>query len=239
MPGHVAHSLHQRPRTAAIDMPAWLLQRRPQVECLAGIAAVVMDRHHAAECGAGQLGEERRRLLRARQVVELELGRSRRLQMPRHRQDRGDADAAGDERVAGRARGQREVVSRRGHPQRITHLDAVDQRDRAAAPGILALDGDVVVVALCRVVAQRILAHEPARHRDLDVRTGRERRQIRAISRAQLEQVDAGRNRLRAHDAEGRQRGLVGGIIHCGGWLPNRRGRIVPMAGQKYLRLLI
>ena len=102
-------------------------------------------------------------------VVQLPLG-ARRVGLLDHRQDRRDADAPGDEEVA-RARHQREVVARAADAQLVAFAKAVDGRRAAAAVGALE-HRDLVVTAVGRAAAQRILADEVVAEHQVDVRAG-------------------------------------------------------------------
>src|ERR1051326_3606690 len=79
---------------------------------------------------------------------------ARRVDFGDHRQDRGDADAAGDEQVPP-GRPQREMVARSAYTYRRAFEELVVDERRAAAPGGLALDGDPPPAAIRRVPAQR------------------------------------------------------------------------------------
>ncbi len=202
--GHVAHRLQHRPRPAAIDVQrAGSLEERPQVERARGIAAVVVDRHVTGERRCGKLVAKRRFLRRARQVMQLEPAPVAQRQVPHHRHDRRDADAAGDEQEFLRLLGQLEIVVRRGARQHCAFAAGIDEAGRAAAARRLALDGDHVAMAFAAIVRQRILAQQPVRRLHGDVRARRERRQLLPSTRDELERVNAHRG---WHGARDRQR---------------------------------
>ena len=132
--------------------------------------------------GRGKLVAERGHARVARQVVELEGLVARGREVPHHRQDRRDADAAGDEHVA-RARlplsskslrgvdtcsGRRRRRRRRCSPSRrarpLSRLTAIEYRSASSGR-----------------VAQRVAARHRVRRLDQQVGAGRERRQRRAV----------------------------------------------------------
>ena len=205
--GHVAHRCHQPARTAAIDVALGLLEHRPEIERARGIAAVMMDHHLAAEFGAAELVAERGLLRRARAIVKLETAAGA-LEMADHGHDRRDADAARDERVAGRTFDQGKIVARRRDQDFVAVLRVVHQAGRSAAPGCLAQHRDDVAVALGRIVAERIFPDQSVRNAQRNVRAGRELRQVPAVVTLELEQPDVLRRCRRADNSQGRGKGL-------------------------------
>ena len=153
-------------------------------------AAVVEVEMHLLGEGRGRDAVAKgRALARARAVVHLEV-RAGHGQPLGHAQDRRDADAAGQQQVALRLVGQREVVLRRADLQHVAFAHQFVHRQRAAARGRVAQHADQVAVRLGRVVAQRVLARQAVRQVHVDVRAGRERRQRRAVHADQLESED-------------------------------------------------
>ena len=94
----------------------------------------------------------------------------------------------------------RKSCARCGRPKSLTGgatissspaFTRVDQLGRAAASVRLALDRDLIAVALGRIVAQRIFAQQPVRHLDGDMRAGGKFRQRLVGGVAEFDQVDA------------------------------------------------
>ena len=104
-----------------------------------------------------------------------------------HRHERRDADAAGDEDEMVAALRQRERVVRRRDEPFVALLRVVDEIDRATAAAILALDRDLIAFGFGGIAAQRIFAHQPVRHLQIDMRARGEGRKIAAVAPPHLE----------------------------------------------------
>jgi len=165
---------------------------------------------HDCALPPGQLVAERGHLGRAGQVIELERRAAGGLQMADHRQDRRDADAAGDEDMARRAVLERESIARRRDRQQIAGPDPVDQAGRAAAALVLALDRDHIAMPVGRVVRQGIAADRTAGRLHAQVGAGPETRQRAAVRARQVVLVDIGRDPGGAQDLERHHRVIVG-----------------------------
>ena len=119
-----------------------------------------MEMHAARERRRANALEERRALLGARAIVQLEVGADVGEPLG-HAENRGDADAAGDQQRALGAVGELEMVSRLADLEHVAFLHLVVHRRGAAARIRDAQHADQVAMRLARIVAQRILAHEP------------------------------------------------------------------------------
>jgi hypothetical protein len=98
-----------------------------------------------------------------------------------HAQDRRDPDAARQQDRPFGVLVQREVVARNADVQFVSDLDAIHERGRAAARLRFPQDADAVAGRLARKVVQGILANQPARQMDIDMRAGVERRQCASV----------------------------------------------------------
>src|SRR5271155_4742544 len=83
-------------------------------------------------------------------------------EMPRHRQDRRDADPAGDEDMTRSLRQWKVIARSRSRYDRTDGQVVVDPA-RGAAPVILALDCYLINGVVVRIPAQRILSDPPVR----------------------------------------------------------------------------
>ena len=142
---------------------------------------VQVQRH--AQCR--ELIEEGRALALARKVQHLER-MSQALQAACHAQHGRDAYAAGHQHRMRRCLVECEVVARLGDGDGHAHAQRLVHATRAAAAGTVAQHADHVAVALAAVVGQGIAAHQPVGQVQVDVRAGRESRELAAIDRAQL-----------------------------------------------------
>jgi hypothetical protein len=102
--------------------------------------------------------------------VQLPLGAGRG-HLADHRQQRGDADPAGDEEVAGRVE-EREVVAGSAGEQRRAFVGVVVDPPRPTPALPLAQDRNPPRLAVVHRAAQRVLAGEPVREHEVDVRAG-------------------------------------------------------------------
>ncbi len=134
----------------------------------------------------------------ARAIVEVEARAAGGREVPHHRHDRRDADAAGDEQEAPGARMQREFVARRGHRQARARREPVDHAARAAAAGVVALHGNLVPIRFAGIIGERVAAHHAGWGPHGEMCAGREWRQRAAGGIAQLV----------THDVDGRGRDL-------------------------------
>ena len=105
---------------------------------------------------------------------------------------------------------QAKIVDRRGHHQLVAGFHVVDQVARAAAAVALALDRDLIAVALGRIVAQRIFAQQAVRHPDSDMRAGGKFRQRLSRLGREIQGVDAVGDPVVARHA---QRHRIGGSV--------------------------
>ena len=155
------------------------------------IAVVVVDHDLPAQLGRGEFVAKRGLLGIARAVVELEARTAgSRAEMPHHRQDRRDPDASGDEKKVRDARHECEVVARRRARQRRADAD-LGRSGWPSRPAIrLALDRDLVVIALVGIVAQRIFSRQAVGSLNADMGARREWRQFGAVRVAQTEARD-------------------------------------------------
>ena len=104
---------HQARRTAIIEMGSGsrITERRRDIETLCGIAAVVMEADPSF-CGEGrQIVMKRRPCGRTRAVMEPKIDAAP-LELVDHRDDRRDADPAGDQKMSLSCCIKREVVAR-------------------------------------------------------------------------------------------------------------------------------
>src|ERR1700676_437039 len=120
-PGHIAHAVHQRTRPAAVDMRTArrFFEQRPEIERVATIAMVVMDRHSRSPFFASQLVEERRIRRLAREIHELEARSVGAAEIAHHRQHRRDANAPRHEYKTARTLVQREFIERRSNRDHV------------------------------------------------------------------------------------------------------------------------
>src|SRR5690606_11328082 len=117
-----------------------------------------------------------------------------------HREDGGDADAAGDEQVVAGG-DEREVVARAAGEDHRARVDLVVDPGRAAAAVRLVQDGDAPRGAVGRVAAEGVLADEAGGEDEVEVR-----------ARGPGGQAGAGRvAEIEGDDAVG---GLVAGVHH-------------------------
>ena len=125
----------------------------------------------ARPANVSEFGEQRRLGRRPRAIVQGKILVPA-LQRSGHRQQRRDADAAGDQNVALTFGAQRKIVPRR----RDMHLTAFTQvlvdPDRPSTARRLALDGNLVSGAVVRIAAQRVLPHAAIRHAQIHMRAG-------------------------------------------------------------------
>ncbi len=157
-----------------------------------------------------------------------------------HRHDGRDADAARDEQIAGRTLGERKVVGGGRHAQLGAGRHVADQAGGTATAIRLALDRDDVAVALRRVVAERILAKEPARNLDRDMRAGGKFRQVGAAGIPQLEHMDVLGDALGARHAHRDHHEFRTGHGHplLSGFLTVLRGLMIgPQARWRFFRI--
>ena len=78
----------------------------------------------------------------------------------------------------------------RGHLEPVADARVIDQVHRAAAARGIALDGDDIARTLGRIVAERVLAHEPMGRAHLHVGARSEGGELGARGVAQLEGED-------------------------------------------------
>jgi len=182
VPRHVAHAVHQALGATAVHMgAAGALKDGPQVECLCGVAMVMVDLHMGSKFGRAQYVEEGGVACFARAVVELEIGAALAEQVPHHGQDRRDANAARDKDRGRRGFGERKQIGPRQGGQQVAELHCVNHALRAAATFGVALDGDLPCGRVRRFTAQRVAAANTAGCLHGDVRTCREHRQGMAL----------------------------------------------------------
>ena len=132
--GGDGRGLHHARGAAIIQMRSglWVAQRRGDVEPARRIAAVVMEAHPPLRREQVEIVAERRRLGRARAIVQQELGPAA-AQFGNHRHDRGDADAARQQQIALGLLGQRKVVARHRGFDRVADADPLVPMARAFA----------------------------------------------------------------------------------------------------------
>ena len=116
-------------------------------------------------------------------------------EVPYHREDRRDADAAGNKKIVV-GRHQHKLVLRLRDPVDVADLRLVDEHRGHAASIPLRLDAELVVLPIRGIVAQGILAPRPGRRDQRQVGTGLEGRQFTAAFRCQDEQMDVFGKRL-------------------------------------------
>ena len=117
-------------------------------------------------------------------------------------QDRGDADAAGDEQVA-RGVDEREVVAGPADPDGVAGLELVVDVERPAAAVRVAQDAQPPGVLVGGVAAQGVLAGRGAAEDQVDVRAGLPRRQRwRSVELVQGQRDDALGDDVFAVDAD-------------------------------------
>ena len=218
MAGHVAHGIHQALGAAAIDVALGLLQRWPEIIGVRHIALVVVDNHLAAKLRPLQLVQKRRHLRVARQVIELERGTAAGEQKTRHREQRGDANSARNERVASGRRRQLEIIGWIGDRQQIARVHVRAHAGRTAPAIGLALDGDHIAVALMGIVAEGVLALLAIGRAQGNMRAGGEGWQIAPGGIAQLEQTHVLRNRFGALNAQ-ISHGVASSCISAAFWV--------------------
>lgn len=112
-------------------------------------------------------------------VVVQHEGFATRFQRFGHRQQRGDADAGGQQHVA-LARMQRKQVARRGDAQAVAGAQLLAQMPRAATRGVGQLHAQQIVVAHMRCAGDRVLADHAVGQMQVHMRAGLEGRQFRA-----------------------------------------------------------
>jgi hypothetical protein len=138
----------------------------------------------------GQLLEERHRAARAPAVQQ----RPRHAALGRggdHRQDRGDADAAGDEHEP-LGLDKLEVVPRAAHSHLHAGMQVIVNVGRAPAPGRLAQHPDPPRRPVPGITAEGVLAGERRRQQQVDVGAGGPRRERLAGGVPETECDDAG-----------------------------------------------
>ena len=201
--GPAGHVIDEAGRPAHIEVGAGVGRDQQAFErqLLRGRPVVEMEVHAAGERRAGDLLAEGGAFRRTGAVVQFEI-RGYRAQPLRHAQQRGHADAPCEEQAALRVV-QRKVVARFADVQDVAFAHGVVHGHRAAARGRVAQHGDAIAMLLERVVAQRILAGEAARHLHVDVRAGAEGGQGAAVDRGQFEAHDAFGFHGLAHHGDG------------------------------------
>ncbi len=201
VPDRRRDGLHQGFGAAAVDQGAG---RRPGERGQVRQAHLVLGMDRDPVPVGREVVQEGHRVEGAAPVQEGPVG-ARRRGRAEHRQDRGDADAARDERVR-RGREQLEAVARRPQFQLRT-LDEPGVRLAGAAAAVLDQpDRDPVAALVRRVAAQRVLADQARGQGDVHVRARCPRGQLGGFQ----EQFQHVLRRLRTGDDQRAQRAARG-----------------------------
>src|SRR5438034_10845396 len=107
--------------------------------------------------------------------------------MKRHRQQRGNPDAASDQDGVVDILLQLEVASWRTNGEGISLPHLLMHRARSAARLRLVLDRDPIAIQIAGFAAERILPDEPLAYVHLDTRARRKRRQLASRGIGQLQ----------------------------------------------------
>ena len=172
-------------------------------------AIVEVQVHVAGEGGAQDFFAKRHAGLRAGTVVQHE-GLRADCQRLRHAQQRRNADATGQQQAGPRHGAEREVIPWRADGQHVTDLHILVHGTRAPAARSLLQHGDAVSMCLARIIAQRVLAGEPMRQLDVNVRACRKRRHCAASGGHEFEDCDVQRSVGLVRDTHLQARGRVG-----------------------------
>ena len=174
----IQHCVHEAARAAYVQVRACGRggEHGGEVEALPGIAVVDVEAGAIVKPGRVDPLDERHAIGRARAVVHVERHAGRE-QSFRHAEDRRDADPAREQQVVRSVGGERKLVARHADPHGIALPDFVVDRARPAAAIGIAQHGDLIAIGVFRVIAQRVLAHEPARQMHVDVGAGFKARQ--------------------------------------------------------------
>jgi len=205
--------------TADIDMGAQRLAIQ-QILKPDGLILIVEIDMHLVGMLIGQLVHIGAQLSRAAGVMQLP-GAAHPFQMRDHRQERRDADAAGQEHMLAPAQIQREQVHRKGDGHRVADLDLVVQEQRAAPALVVAAYRDRIDAIIARIGHQRI-GVQPGplaiAHLDNGMGTGGKGRKRLAIAAGEFEPGD---QRVERHDGAdgdldlfGACLGFLGGCTH-------------------------
>ena len=106
---------------------------------------------------------------------------------PRHREDRRDADASGEEIMSRRRLGEREIVARRGCFDGIAGSQGAVQVERSATACCGEPDPHDIAIAFAPIVAKRIVPDHAVGQMQLDMGARRERWQRGTAGIAQLD----------------------------------------------------
>ena len=183
---------HHAGRAAVIELRAGLrlAQQCGDVEPARRVAAIVVEDDMPLRGEQVQFVAERGPLRRPGAVIEPEI-RAPALQFGDHRHDRGDADAAGQQQIALRRLGQREMVAGQRGLDDLANPQPVVQMARTLA---FPQYRDAIAPPLGRVVPQRIVApHALGRavaEPHPDMRAGGKARQVAPVRIDQLVAVD-------------------------------------------------
>src|SRR3990167_4792680 len=189
--GRAQHMLHKAARPADIQVcvGGGISQQGGGIQALGGGTVIEMQLHPLGEGRGLQALDEGRALAGTGAVVQLEIG-AEPVQTFGHAQDRGDADAAGEQQAASGILVQRKQVARFADQQLLTHLRLLVQGVGATAGGGVLEHADQVTPVFPGRIAQRILADQAAGQVHVDMGAGLERRQRRAVDAGQFEAAD-------------------------------------------------
>ncbi|OWK19183.1 hypothetical protein AJ88_43665 [Mesorhizobium amorphae CCBAU 01583] len=107
-----------------------------------------------------------------------------------HCQDRGDPDASRQQHGWPFALSKRKMIARSRNREHASGRHRLVDPRRAAATNLFALHRDCVAAQICRIAAERILAHFPIRQMNIDVRARFEGRKQRFARVLQVDDQD-------------------------------------------------